>query len=81
MHDSVAVGLALGLVEEVESHLLPVSVSTQHGPAVGQTVVDRRPLVSRSFSAEGAHTKVMMKINGESFVDHLVDRVARYGAS
>lgn len=78
MHDSVAVGLALGLIEERESHVLPVEVCTQDGPALGQTVVDRRSLVLRSFSAEGAHTKVMMEIDGEGFMDHLVERVASY---
>lgn len=76
MHDSVAVGLALGLIEERESHDLPVSVVTQDGPALGQTVVDRRPLVAPgSWSAEGAHTKVMMGIDSEAFIGHMVERV------
>lgn len=80
MHDSVAVGLALGLIGGLESHTLPVSVETAEGPAFGQTVVDRRSLVSHSFSPEGAHTKVMMKIDGAGFIEHLVDRIAAYGA-
>ncbi|MDP9379422.1 MAG: nucleoside hydrolase [Chloroflexota bacterium] len=79
MHDSVAVGIALGLVMEQESHLLPVSVVTHDGPAMGQTVVDRRPLVTPGrYSAEGANTRVMMKIDGEAFIDHMVERIALY---
>lgn len=78
MHDAVAVGQALGLVQDEESHVLPVTVSTQDGPALGQTVVDRRPLVNRSVVVEDAHTRVMMKIDGESFVDDLVERIAAY---
>ncbi len=75
MHDSVAVGLALGTVEVLESHLLPVYVCTSDGPALGQTVVDRRPLANRSFSAPGAHTEVMFRIGGEEFLNHLVRRL------
>ena len=76
MHDSVAVGLALGLIEERESHELPVSVVTQDGPALGQTVVDRRPLVAPgSWSAEGAHTKVTLGIDSEAFINHMVGRI------
>ena len=104
MHDSVAVGLALGLVADVESHLLPVSVVTQDGPALGQTLVDRRPLASRLYSPEGlarlldllpaessdrdlvqqiyapaeAHTRVMMRVEVEAFLDELVERIASY---
>ncbi|MDP9352816.1 MAG: nucleoside hydrolase [Chloroflexota bacterium] len=53
MHDSVAVGVALGLVNGVEAHTLPVSVSTEDGPTLGQTLVDRRPLVSKLYTDEG----------------------------
>ena len=104
MDDSVAVGLALGLVADVESHLLPVSVVTQDGPALGQTLVDRRPLASRLYSPEGlarlldllsadsrdrdlvqqmytppeAHTRVMMRVDGEAFLNELVERIASF---
>ncbi|MDQ3856665.1 MAG: nucleoside hydrolase [Chloroflexota bacterium] len=104
MHDAVAVGLALGQVEVLKAHVLPVSVATEEGPAFGQTVVDRRPVEGKLYSAEGrawlrsqlseqyhelvtdaftvpeTRAKVLMQINGESFVDALVDRVATLGA-
>jgi purine nucleosidase len=78
MHDAVAVGVALGLVGGCERYRLPVAVVTEEGPAYGQTVVDRRPLVSRRALAEGAHVQVMMRIDGEAFIDHIVERIASY---
>lgn len=81
MHDSVAVGLALGLAANVKAHNLPVSVSTEDGPALGQTVVDRRSLVSRAFTPEGAHTDVVVSMDADAFMEDLVERIARYGAA
>lgn len=80
MHDSVAVGLAMGTVEVLLAPKLPVAVCTSDGPALGQTVVDRRPLVSRGFSAEGAHTQVVMEIESDKFLDDLTRRIASYVA-
>lgn len=53
MHDAVAVGVALGLVDVREAHTLPVSISTHDGPMLGTTLVDRRPLVSRLYGDQG----------------------------
>lgn len=79
MHDAVAVGLALGQIEPRVAHTLPVSVVTQDGPALGQTVIDRRPLtMPGSFGAEGAHADVVMEIDGAAFVEHLVGRLEAY---
>ncbi|MEJ7653855.1 MAG: nucleoside hydrolase, partial [Chloroflexia bacterium] len=105
MHDAVAVGLALGAVQDLESHVLPVVVAVEEGPALGQTIVDRRPIEGTLYTAEGRawltsqvseqyhalveaafsvpdpHTRVMMRIEGPAFVEHLVERVAAYNQS
>ncbi len=53
MHDAVAIGVALDLVEVREAHTLPVTISTHDGPTLGMTLVDRRPLVSSLYGEQG----------------------------
>jgi len=83
MHDALAVGIAVGKVEVSESMTCPVWVNTAVGPGLGQTVADRRSENMRATSEPyyfigESNTEVIMKVDGDAFVSHLVDSIASY---
>lgn len=65
LHDPLAVAIALGDVKLSSAPLVPVDVDATDGPGRGQTISDLRGRYQGHPLIEGAHTTVVLGIEGD----------------
>lgn len=65
LHDPLAVGIAVGDVKLSHAPLVNVEVDASNGPGRGQTIADLRGRYLGHPRVEGAHTRVVLGIDGD----------------
>lgn len=77
MHDTLAVGAAIGALDTRLAPVVHVEVDTSGGPSHGQTIADLRGRYRGYPAQEGAHCQVLLDIDPR-IVGEAVDLIAAY---
>ena len=78
MHDAIAVAAAAGHLDVKLAPTVNVQVDTTGGPGHGQTLVDLRGKYQGYPEQPGAHTQVLLEIDG-GIADEIVTLIADHG--